>query len=219
MSLPSTKKVCINSSKNYYTGTELSPLHFGLSAEGYDINSIMEGYDNELWIVDIKNNKKIWVKNEYLSRITYEEPVIKNILSTSENIGCDINELNFKDNIYHLKEINEIKENNSNSEINCCVEKKDDTCDTCEDNKDECINNGSLQSDSVNKNIKNDKKPTDYNIFVKFRLNELKDFSKNKKGNFENVKVEWRELKKNKSQLKVVMDKAKMWLNANNIKN
>ena len=27
MSLPSTKKVCINSSKNYYTGTELSPLH------------------------------------------------------------------------------------------------------------------------------------------------------------------------------------------------
>jgi len=70
-----------------------------------------------------------------------------------------------------------------------------------------------LQSDSVNKNIKNDKKPTDYNIFVKFRLNELKDVSKNKKGNFENVKIEWRELKKNKSQLKVVMDKAKMWLN------
>jgi hypothetical protein len=179
----------------------------------------MEGYDNELWIVYIKNNKKIWVKNEYLSRITYEEPVIKNILSTSENIDCDINELNFKDNTYHLKEINEIKENNSNSEINCCVEKKDDTCNTCEDNKDECINNGSLQSDSVNKNIKNDKKPTDYNIFVKFRLNELKDVSKNKKGNFENVKIEWRELKKNKSQLKVVIDNAKIWLNANNIKN
>ena len=46
-----------------------------------------------------------------------------------------------------------------------------------------------------------------------------KDVSKNKKGNFENVKVEWRELKKNKSQLKVVMDNAKIWLNANNIKN
>ena len=115
MSLPSTKKVCINSSKNYYTGTELSPLHFGLSAEGYDINSIMEGYDNELWIVDIKNNKKIWVKNEYLSRITYEEPVIKNILSLYNNTE-DIEKINQlkqicgKDGSYNLKDINKISD-------------------------------------------------------------------------------------------------------------
>ena len=58
-----------------------------------------------------------------------------------------------------------------------------------------------------------DKKPTDYNIFVKFRLNELKDISTNKKDNFENVKIEWRELKKNKGELKIVMEKAYMWLN------
>ena len=56
--MTSVKKPCINSSKHYYTGTELSPLHFGLSAEGYEINSVMEGYDKELWVVDIKNNKK-----------------------------------------------------------------------------------------------------------------------------------------------------------------
>jgi hypothetical protein len=60
-----------------------------------------------------------------------------------------------------------------------------------------------------------DKKPTDYNIFVKFRLNELKDISTNKKENFENVKIEWRELKKNKAQIKIVMEKAYEWLNNN----
>ena len=75
----SIKKVCINSSKHYYTGTELSPLHFGLSAEGYELNSVMEGYDKELWIVDIKNNKKVWVKNEAIIRITREDPIINNI--------------------------------------------------------------------------------------------------------------------------------------------
>ena len=113
MSSSSVKKVCINSSKNYYTGTELSPLHFGLSAEGYDINSIMEGYDKELWIVDIKNNKKIWVKNEHLSRITHEEPVIKSILSSYKNgdsIG-DIKTFKFKDNVYSLKDLKEVIEN------------------------------------------------------------------------------------------------------------
>lgn len=54
----SIKKTCINSSKHFYTGNELSPLRFGLSAEGYELNSVMEGYDKELWVVDIKNSKK-----------------------------------------------------------------------------------------------------------------------------------------------------------------
>ncbi len=110
INMSAVKKVCINSSKNYYMGTELSPLHYGLSAEGYDINSIMEGYDKELWIVDVKNNKKVWVKNENLSRITHEEPVIKNILS----LYCDAEDIEKmnqlkqkcgKDGSYNLKDI------------------------------------------------------------------------------------------------------------------
>jgi hypothetical protein len=107
MSSSSVKKVCINSSKNYYTGSELSPLHFGLSAEGYDINSIMEGYDKELWIVDIKNNKKIWVKNENLSRITHEEPVIKSILSSYKNGGiCNLSEFKYRMNLFCMDDSN-----------------------------------------------------------------------------------------------------------------
>ena len=310
--MSAVKKVCINSSKNYYTGTELSPLHYGLSAEGYDINSIMEGYDKELWIVDVKNNKKIWTKNDQLSRITHEEPVIKNIMSLyceTEDIE-KINQLKQmcgKDGSYNLKDIkkfynvcddecdNEIDENrtdiqtdgkNNKCPIIANTDAANDTVNTANDtvnaanaddtvadttgttgtagtpsneekegniidkkgasNMAKCITRdintndvlkggkgrkGTQENVSKTKttvvstqetNSENidivkgeDKKPTDYNIFVKFRLNELKDISTNKKENFENVKIEWRELKKNKAQIKIVMEKAYEWLNNN----
>lgn len=307
------KKVCINSSKNYYTGTEQSPLHYGLSAEGYDINSIMEGYDKELWIVDVKNNKKIWTKNDQLSRITHEEPVIKNIMS----LYCDtedidkINQLKQicgKDGSYNIKDIKkfynvcddecdtEIDENRTciqtedknnkcpivantdaandtvnaanaaNAAVNAanaddtvtdttgtagtpsneekegniidkkgvsnkikCITKDINTNDVLKGGKGRKGTQGNVSKtkattvvntqDTNSENIEiakgEDKKPTDYNIFVKFRLNELKDISTNKKDNFENVKIEWRELKKNKGELKIVMEKAYEWLNQN----
>ena len=316
--MSAVKKVCINSSKNYYMGTELSPLHYGLSAEGYDINSIMEGYDKELWIVDVKNNKKVWVKNENLSRITHEEPVINNILS----LYCDTEDIERmnqlkqkcgKDGSYNLKDIKEfynvcddycgdIRDNEAGEngkETDCygadqeeigkgtagatgtlSNEEKDDNMSekTLVLNGAKCIAGGNaggntgdenydgdVDLDDILKGAKggkggksrkgtssgtqvpsgtvakatkateegkkadancaandgekcitndgDDKKPTDYNIFVKFRLNELKEISTNKKDNFENVKIEWRELKKNKGELKIVMEKAYMWLN------
>ncbi len=329
--MSAVKKVCINSSKNYYMGTELSPLHYGLSAEGYDINSIMEGYDKELWIVDVKNNKKVWVKNENLSRITHEEPVIKNILS----LYCDAEDIEKmnqlkqkcgKDGSYNLKDIKKFynvcdddyddsRENEadeSGKETDCSgadqeeigkgtagatgtlsnEEKEDNMSEktlvlngakciaggnTCGNTGDENYD-GDVDLDDILKGAKggkggkggksrkgtssgtqvpsgtvaktkgaaataataakaieegkkadancvakdgekciandgDDKKPTDYNIFVKFRLNELKEISTNKKDNFENVKIEWRELKKNKGELKIVMEKAYSWLN------
>ena len=307
--MSAVKKVCINSSKNYYTGTELSPLHYGLSAEGYDINSIMEGYDKELWIVDVKNNKKIWTKNDQLSRITHEEPVIKNIMSLyceTEDIE-KINQLKQmcgKDGSYNLKDIkkfynvcydecdNEIDENRTdiqtdgknnkcpiiantdaaylayaNDDVNDVVNVDDTAFDTAgtagtagneekegniidkkgASNMAKCItrdintndvlkggkgrkgtqgnvsktktttvvNTQDTNSENIDIVKGEDKKPTDYNIFVKFRLNELKDISTNKKDNFENVKIEWRELKKNKAQLKIVMEKAYEWFNHN----
>ena len=325
--MSAVKKVCINSSKNYYMGTELSPLHYGLSAEGYDINSIMEGYDKELWIVDVKNNKKVWVKNENLSRITHEEPVIKNILS----LYCDAEDIEKmnqlkqkcgKDGSYNLKDIKKFynvcdddyddsRENEadeSGKETDCSGADQEEICkgtagatgtlsnEEKEDNMSEktlvlngakCIAGGNtgdenydgdVDLDDILKGAKggkggkggksrkgtssgtqvpsgtvaktkgaaataataakaieegkkadancvakdgekciandgDDKKPTDYNIFVKFRLNELKEISTNKKDNFENVKIEWRELKKNKGELKIVMEKAYSWLN------
>ena len=287
--MSAVKKVCINSSKNYYMGTELSPLHYGLSAEGYDINSIMEGYDKELWIVDIKNNKKVWAKNENLSRITHEEPVIKKVLS----LNCDTEEIEKinqlkqkcgKDGSYNLKDVKKfynlcdddfdneadkcgndakcsgIKNEDNISEIGTETTNNEEKVDNISDkilatkgvlNETKCItgdNEGDTDVNSILKEAKSgnvgkckkgmqktisktkilvdaattdnkedvigyDKKPTDYNIFVKFRLNQLKEISTNKKDNFENVKIEWRELKKNKSELKIIMEKAYMWLN------
>jgi hypothetical protein len=149
-----TKKNCINFPTHFYTGKEQSPLHYGLSAEGYDINSVMEGYDKQSWVVEIKNNKKVWIRKDSILKITQEEPVITN---------------------------------------NVCESKLDEPVD-------------------IKPKAKLVNKPTDYNIFVKYRLNELKDINKNSKGNFDNVRAEWQELKKNPEKLKDIVEKAKIWL-------
>jgi len=144
------KKACINCPKMFYKGTEQSPLHFGLSAEGYDTNSSMEGYDKNLWVVEIKNNKKVWIRKDSIVRITKEEPLINDVDESSSN--------------------NEIKEKNANS-------------------------------------------PTDYNIYIKYRLFILKSQSNNKtnKSNFDLVRLEWQELKKDSKKQKDVMVEAKKW--------
>lgn len=147
-----TKKKCINFPTQFYKGNEQSPLHYGLSAEGYDINSVMEGYDKQSWVVEIKNNKKVWIRKDSILKITPEEPVITN-------------------NVCEIKVIEPVE----------------------------------IKSKPTNK-------PTDYNIFVKYRLNELKDINKNSKGNFDSVRAEWQEIKKNPEKLKEVVDKAKLWL-------
>jgi hypothetical protein len=186
----SIKKVCINSSKHYYTGTELSPLHFGLSAEGYELNSVMEGYDKELWVVDIKNNKKVWVKNEAIIRITREDPIINNIEPRQSE-----NKINEK--IVNIMNSNKAIIDNERNNLNETHKAKDNT------------NNISRVSDNLN--ILDKKKSTDYNIFVKYRLNQLKDISKNKKENFNNTKNEWHDLKKDKEKFKITINNAKIW--------
>jgi len=107
----------------------------------------MEGYDKQVWVVEIKNNKKVWNKKDSILRITPEEPVI-----SSDN---------------------EIVKNNE------IVEKT------------------------------NKPKPTDYNIFVKYRLNNFKDVK------FDFVRNEWQELKKKPVELKDIMDVAKKWFEEN----
>lgn len=141
----SVKKSCINVPTMLYTGNEKSPLHYGLSAEGYDINVAMEGYDKNIWVVDVKNNKKVWIKKDSIIRIEKEEPVM-------------------------------------------------------EDNSD-------------TKDVKEKNNPTDYNIFIKYRLHILKNDSKNNtnKTNFDLVRAEWQNLKKDTKKMKEIMIEAKNW--------
>jgi hypothetical protein len=197
----SIKKTCINSSKHFYTGNELSPLHFGLSAEGYELNSVMEGYDKELWVVDIKNSKKVWVKNDTIIRITREDPVINSVepmlLEKMRNEGN--NKLN-----HHIVTVM-----NMNITKAICEGK---TKSLNENEETHVANNGAIQNANTdNLNILKNKKSTDYNLFVKYRLNQLKDSNKNKKENFNDVKNEWHELKKDKTNFGIVMSDAKAW--------
>ena len=145
----SLKKACINCPKMFYTGKEQSPLHYGLSAEGYELNSAMEGFDKQIWIVDIKNGKKVWIRKDSVVRISKEEPLIKD-------------------------EEEQEKEAEKNKVINS---------------------------------------PTDYNIYIKYRLFILKNEpnENTNKSNFDLVRLEWQDLKKDTKKLKKEMSEAKKW--------
>lgn len=76
--IKNNKQPCNNVSTETYTGKEQSPKRFGLSAEGFELNFDKEGYDGKIWTVQIKNNRKVWVRKNNMTMITHEEPLINN---------------------------------------------------------------------------------------------------------------------------------------------
>lgn len=72
----SNRKSCINVPTATYTGKESSPLKYGISAEGFDIGYEKEGSDNNIWVVKIKNSKKVWTRKYLIDKIVHEEPII-----------------------------------------------------------------------------------------------------------------------------------------------
>lgn len=162
-----TKKPCINFPSVSYSGKEQSPLRYGLSAEGYIVNSVMEGYDKNYWSVEVKNNKKVWVRKDDTFKITHEEPVIK---STED----------FTNNNTSVIILNE------NNDIECQL-------DTIAETSNETI-----------------KKPTDYNVYLSYRLNILKEENAREidgKSYFKQVIEEWKILKKNPVEVqKIIKD-------------
>jgi hypothetical protein len=67
---------CLNISTETYTGKEKSPKGYGFSAIVYEIGFEKEGLDKDIWIVQMKNNKKVWFKKNGIPKITHEEPLI-----------------------------------------------------------------------------------------------------------------------------------------------
>lgn len=107
--MKSNKSPCINISTESYTGKEQSPKRFGLSAEGFDINYEKEGYDKQIWCVQLKNNRKVWVRKTNISKITHEEPIITSLPALNDNNdNIDENTEN-NDNIDSKKDIKEVK--------------------------------------------------------------------------------------------------------------
>ena len=77
--IKTNKKICINLSTDTYTGKEQSPKGFGYSADAFELNYEKTGQDNRIWIVQIKNNRKVWIRRSTnISNITHEEPIINN---------------------------------------------------------------------------------------------------------------------------------------------
>ena len=185
--MKNTKNQCTNVSTESYTGKEQSPKRFGLSAEGFDINYEKEGFDKLIWVVQLKNNRKVWVRKNNFITITHEEPIIPDIIqsiSTSVIIPSDT--------------IDTIDTNDTNDTI--------DTIDTIDT---EIKTEVSISSD----NTKPDKKKTDYNIFLKYYLNKLKNEDEYKstphKIIFQMATQEWARLKKNPNELKILIEKIK----------
>ena len=98
--MKNNKIPCSNISTETYTGKEQSPKRFGLSAEGFEINYEKEGYDKQIWSVQLKNNRKVWVRNSNRVNITHEEPIINShiIPQLVEEHASDIVEEKEKEN-------------------------------------------------------------------------------------------------------------------------
>lgn len=186
--MKNTKNQCTNVSTESYTGKEQSPKRFGLSAEGFDINYEKEGFDKLIWVVQVKNNRKVWVRKNNFITITHEEPIIPDIIPNDT--------------------IPDTIDNNDTSSDT--IDTSPDTIDTSPNTNDtEIKTEVSISSD----NTKPDKKKTDYNIFLKYYLNKLKNEDEYKstphKIIFQMATQEWARLKKNPNELKILIEKIK----------
>jgi hypothetical protein len=192
----SGKKACINCPSSFYTGKEQSPLHFGLSAEGYEVNAIMEGFDTELWIVEVRNNKKVWTKKEHINKLTYEKPVINDTLRTA-NDDAPANQDNIAD-----------KSSSVGADFNA-----KNRLDGAE------ISNGEPDNDNVNSKNKASKtiKPTDYTLFITYRIHQMKKESTDNKKNYDCARYEWKEYKKKPDELKAIMIEANNFATNKNV--
>ena len=209
----SSKKVCINHSASYYTGKEQSPLHFGLSAEGYDINSIMEGFDKDLWIVEVRNSKKVWTKKESINKMTYEVPLI------TESDTC----------VASVASLTSDTSTSAPSKAN--TERVEDVASVASDTTDPIDTEASTDlpdlpdlpdpteastelpdpTDTTKSKVKISKtvKPTDYTLFISYRIQQLKAVSTDNKKNYDTAREEWKEYKKKPDELKEIMRAAR----------
>ena len=202
----SSKKVCINHPSSYYTGKEQSPLHFGLSAEGYDINSIMEGFDKDLWIVEVRNSKKVWTKKEAINKMTYEVPLItESEVASVASISSDTCVAS-KANTERIEDVASVASDTTDP---IDTEASTDLPDLPDPT--EASAELTELPDTTKSKIKISKtvKPTDYTLFISYRIQQMKALSTDNKKNYDTAREEWKEYKKKPDELKEIMLAAK----------
>lgn len=207
----SSKKVCINHSSSYYTGKEQSPLHFGLSAEGYDINSIMEGYDKDLWIVEVRNSKKVWTKKEAINKITYEVPLITEsdtCVASKASVSSDTSAPS-KANTDDAANAVNVASIEDTASVASDTTELPDLPDPTEASTE--LPDITILPDPTKSKVKVSKtvKPTDYTLFISYRIQQLKAVSTDNKKNYDTAREEWKEYKKKPDELKEIMSAAR----------
>ena len=220
----SGKKVCINSQSSYYTGKEQSPLHFGLSAEGYEVNSIMEGFDKELWVVEVRNNKKVWTKKEHINKMTYEIPLITELndartISVMPVISASIATDTPVAAAAAAAAAADVAKTSHSFPVSAAAAAAsaaaiDDTT-ISQNNLTDLLSAGAAGIIATdNDNTKNKEKvsktikPTDYTLFITYRIYEMKKISSDNKKNYDTAREEWKEYKKKPEELRLIMIEA-----------
>jgi hypothetical protein len=188
----SARKVCLNFPTSYYTGKEQSPLHFGLSAEGYEINSIMEGFDKDLWIVEVRNNKKVWTKKEHINKMTFEIPLITESTPQPLTQSTPLTPLTLLTQSTPQTEPEQSLTQTTSQEPEIVPPPTPPQSDV-------------VVKEKVSKTVK----PTDYTLFITYRIHQMKEISggDNKK-NYDTARYEWKEYKNKPDELRLIMVEA-----------
>jgi len=120
--------------------------------------------------------------------MTYEKPLIceTSEISTNNNENNNVDILNTHDNISNNTSIND---------HNIVV------------NSDDESNN----KDKASKTIK----PTDYTLFITYRIHQMKETSNDNKKNYDCARYEWKEYKKKPNELKLIMIEANNFSKSN----
>jgi hypothetical protein len=225
-----SRKQCINVPTATYSGKEMSPLRYGISAEEFDTGTVKTGHDGLNWIVKMKNNRKVWVRIYIPCNKMVHEIHKINKTSISEDI-TDKNKTNNDDKA--STDSNDSKNSNASKDSNDSNDSNDskDSNDSNEtDNKktldDDEIDEEQPMIKEIKKETKNDKnsktgekKLTNYNIFLAYRLNKLKEEysktseNKTKKEIFAEVLSEWKNIDKTSQEFKNIMIEAEEFKN------
>jgi hypothetical protein len=223
--MSSGKKVCLNCSTSYYTGKEQSPLHFGLSAEGYEINSIMEGFDKDLWIVEVRNGKKVWTKKEHINKMTFEIPLINETtlpITLSAHAEPDIQPPSTeKEQPVVSVEKQEPcititqQEDASHTQHTSHTPQTSHTPHTPHTPQTHNAPHSSQTSDidttKSKEKVSKTVKPTDYTLFITYRIHQMKTMagaSSDNKKNYDCARYEWKEYKNKPDELRLIMVEA-----------
>ncbi len=149
------KKQCINHPKYVYSGKESSPLGLGFAADPLPLGTIQEGRDNTNWIIAMKNGIKVWSRITRLSEIRDREKEEK------QNTIVDGTSPKKKPTVTRKKT------------AIASTSKGDASLQEVNPNQDDVEDKQGEQEQTIPTKETAKRKPTNYNIYMKYKLKQL----------------------------------------------